>query len=124
MLSQETPLPSGEGAPKGRVRVHYLHYTTRVPLGERTRKSDPHPTLRATFSQREKGTPIVVAIILFMVQRTVDAGEFFASTSLPISAMPAIDDRMPEASNGSINIFWLGESAIAFNASTYFVATK
>jgi hypothetical protein len=54
--------------------------------------------------------------------REVD--EFFANTSLPISAMPAIEERMPDASNGSINIFWLGESAIAFNASTYLVATK
>ena len=48
----------------------------------------------------------------------------FASTSLPISAMPAIDEMMPDASNGSISIFWFGESAIAFSASTYLVATK
>src|SRR6185437_14930998 len=66
---------------------------------------------RGAFRQRGGGTALAAACCC-------------PSDSLASSAMPAIAPITPVASIGSSSIFWFGEAAIAFSASTYLLATK
>jgi hypothetical protein len=51
----DSPLTVGEGAPKGRVRVH-LREKSLADVGVASgAKPNPHPALRVTFSRGEKG---------------------------------------------------------------------